>query len=259
MYIWIYMYILFAQQSLYWLCSRRLGVHTVPLSWGFELPRGFRPKKRWPNHPATIQNSSKYQLAGFNSSLVVYPLKCLGPTRSFVQGHITKKHLLSGSTNCNKTSWLNYIKYKYLEPKSPLFLKINPPKQGLFPTTSAIKGFQVSIHIISSRFINSFFSKLTRLKQTYYGCTPISLIFWKWDWVFYHRIETTKITSNKSKIPSCQQATTIFVAKNKKHPPSIHPSLPPPALTWMIITRTANFNSSDLGKPKHKENPGNDD
>lgn len=153
------------------------------------MPRGFRPNKRWPN-PATV--------AGFNSSLVVHHLKsimqavilacplrtrfivfhiawafhllkkycrCPGPTRSFVQGHITKKHLLSGSNNCNKTSWLNYIKYKYLEPKSLLFLKINPPKQGLFPTTSATKGFQVSIHIISSSFVRSFFSKLTSLRD----------------------------------------------------------------------------------------------
>ena len=37
--------------------------------------------------------------------------------------------------------------YMYLEPKWPLFLKVNPPKQGLFQSKPGSFGFQVYIYI----------------------------------------------------------------------------------------------------------------
>ena len=83
---------MFAQQSLSVVFSQ-VGC-TVPVSWGFELPRGFRPNKRWPD-PATIQNSSKYQLAGFNS-LVVHPLKSIMQPAVFLACPLRTRFILFG-------------------------------------------------------------------------------------------------------------------------------------------------------------------
>ena len=46
----------------------------------------------------------------------------------------------------------NDVTYIYLEPKWPLFLKVIPPKQGLFQSKQGSFGFQVYIYILYNRF-----------------------------------------------------------------------------------------------------------